>query len=54
MNKWKVVKDNIENEDPHFVDEANGDMSLAPDSPAYTIPGFEPIPFDQIGILPEH
>lgn len=41
--------------DPHFVDEASGNLNLLPDSPAFNTPGFTftPIPFDQIGILPE-
>jgi hypothetical protein len=46
------MKDNVENQDPHFVDEANLDLSLKPDSPALQIPGFVPIPFNQIGIQP--
>jgi hypothetical protein len=33
-----------------FVDEAGGDFNLRPDSPAFTIPGFVAIPFDEIGI----
>ncbi|MBK9991065.1 MAG: right-handed parallel beta-helix repeat-containing protein [Verrucomicrobia bacterium] len=37
--------------DPGFVDAANGDFRLRSDSEVYTrIPGFQPIPFDQIGI----
>jgi hypothetical protein len=46
------IADNIEDQDPLFTDEASLDLSLRSDSPAYTIPGFEPIPFDQIGIEP--
>ncbi len=41
--------DNIEDQDPHFVDEAHLNLALRDDSPAYTIPGFKPIPFAQIG-----
>lgn len=40
---------NIEDQDPHFVDEENLNLALRRDSPAYTLPGFEPIPFDEIG-----
>lgn len=42
--------DNLPDQDPLFVDEANLDMNLHPNSPAFTIPGFEPIPFDAIGL----
>ncbi len=34
--------------DPLFVDAANDDYRLRPDSPAYKL-GFQPIPFDKIG-----
>jgi hypothetical protein len=37
--------------DPGFVDIANGDLTLRPDAEVFTkIPGFEPIPFEQIGL----
>jgi hypothetical protein len=49
---FKERKDNIDNQDPLFVDEAHLDMTLRPDSPALAIPGFQPIPFDRIGIRP--
>ncbi len=32
------------------MDDAGGDFNLRPDSPAFTIPGFVAIPFDEIGI----
>ncbi len=39
-------------EDPGFVDVANGNLSLKPDSEVFKkIPGFKPIPFDKIGLL---
>jgi hypothetical protein len=41
-------KDNLVNVDPLFLDAANGDFRLKPDSPAY-VQGFKPIPFDKIG-----
>ncbi len=41
--------DNIEDQDPHFVDEANLNLALRDDSPAYSIPGFQRIPFEKIG-----
>lgn len=49
FSHFKEEDDNIEDADPLFVDEAGRDMTLQPNSPAYTIPGFEPIPFGQIG-----
>ncbi|MBN1363020.1 MAG: right-handed parallel beta-helix repeat-containing protein [Sedimentisphaerales bacterium] len=41
--------DNIEDRDPCFVDEAALNLALRDESPAYTLSGFKPIPFDQIG-----
>ncbi|MFM8222761.1 MAG: hypothetical protein ACKOJF_27960, partial [Planctomycetaceae bacterium] len=35
--------------DPLFVDPAQGDYRLKPDSPAGKL-GFQPLPFDKIGI----
>ena len=49
---YAEIQDNLYEQDPLFVDENGGDMSLSPESPAFTIPGFEDIPFDQIGIQP--
>jgi hypothetical protein len=37
---------------PLFADEESLDLTLLPESPAYSIPGFEPIPFGDIGPLP--
>ncbi len=40
----------ITDSDPGFVDAAAGNYSLRADSPVYRhLPGFKPIPFDQIG-----
>ncbi|MFC1609634.1 right-handed parallel beta-helix repeat-containing protein [Myxococcota bacterium] len=50
LNKYAEIADNIEDQDPLFVDEANLDLTLLPNSPALAIPGFVAIPFDQIGI----
>jgi hypothetical protein len=37
--------------DPGFVDMAHGDYRLRPDSRIFRdLPGFQPIPFDQIGL----
>ena len=38
--------------DPLFVDWKNDDFRLRPESPAFRL-GFEPIPFEKIGIRPE-
>ena len=38
--------------DPGFVDAANGNFSLKPDSVVFQkIPGFQPIPFDKMGLF---
>ena len=39
--------------DPKFVDIANGDLRLAPDSPALKL-GFEEVDISSIGLLPNH
>ena len=44
-----TIENNIEDRDPRFVDEANLNLALRDDSPAFSLPGFESIPFDQIG-----
>ncbi len=50
LEHYAEVADNVEDIDPRFVDEDQLDLSLAADSPVLDIPGFEPIPFAQIGI----
>jgi len=47
--RFYLIEHNIENEDPHFVDEQTLNLALKDDSPAYTLPGFQRIPFDEIG-----
>ena len=49
IDYFAEVANNITNSNPLFVDEANLDLALRPDSPAFTIPGFKDIPFHQIG-----
>ena len=49
LSMYKEISNNIENQDPLFEDEANLNLSLKPNSPAYSIPGFQAIPFDKIG-----
>ncbi|MBK9990348.1 MAG: hypothetical protein IPP19_06360 [Verrucomicrobia bacterium] len=44
--------DNLEDQDPLFTDEANLNLLLKPNSPAFLVPGFKDIPFDEIGIRP--
>lgn len=44
--------DDLDGVDPRFVDEASLDLALSPDSPALALPGWEPIPFSEIGIRP--
>lgn len=43
---------NLTGINPQFVDVAGLDFSLKPTSPALAIPGFEPIPFYDIGLHP--
>ena len=47
-----VLIDNwVTDDDPGFVDEANGNFALRENAPIYEhIPGFKPIPFDKIGL----
>ena len=42
-------KDNLVDEDPHFVDTAKLNFRLKSDSPAYKL-GFKSIPFEKIGL----
>ncbi len=45
-----TVADNwVATEDLRFVDQVNGDLTLAPDSPVFAkVPGFEQIPFERM------
>ncbi len=39
-------------QDPGFVDVAHGNLALKPDSVVFKkIPGFDPIPFEKIGLF---
>ena len=44
-----TFQDNLIDEDPHFVDAANLNFNLRPDSPALTL-GFKPLPLNKIGL----
>lgn len=48
---YYTITNNLLNSDPRFIDEANGVFALKDDSPAYSIPGFSRIPWEQIGLL---
>ena len=53
---WTYVPNEIlsTNDDPGFVDAANGNYALRDDSEVFKrLPGFKPIPFDQIGPRPK-
>ncbi|MBN1773414.1 MAG: right-handed parallel beta-helix repeat-containing protein [Deltaproteobacteria bacterium] len=50
LDFYTATEPNIDDQDPLFVDEASLDLNLRPESPAFTMPGFEAIPFDEIGI----
>jgi len=46
------VENNLIDVDPEFVDAAHLNFRLKPDSPVYKkIPGFQPIPFEKIGLF---
>lgn len=47
---YQIFKDNMIDEDPHFVDAENMNFKLRKDSPAYSEIGFKFIPFDEIGL----
>jgi len=47
--KFYTIEKNIEDRDPHFVDEASLNLALRDDSPAYSLRGFQRIPFEDIG-----
>jgi hypothetical protein len=48
-----VETSNLTNSNPLFVNEADLDLRLRPESPAFNLPGFQSIPFEDIGIRPE-
>jgi hypothetical protein len=60
--RWEDIEDaarplvkhdaNLVDVDPHFVDAANGNFQLRDDSSAYKL-GFERIPFERIGLIPD-
>lgn len=50
---YATIADNREVCDPLFVDEANLNLTIDPASTALLVPGFETIPFAQIGPLRE-
>jgi hypothetical protein len=50
--KFYVIENNIEDQDPHFVDEQKLNLALRADSPAYSLRSFQPIPFETIGPQP--
>ena len=46
-----ITNNLVTNNDPGFVDMATGDLALKPSSEVFTkIPGFQPIPFDKMGL----
>ncbi len=47
---YVTLKDNLIDEDPHFVDAAHENFQLRDDSPAFKKIGFQRIPFEKIGL----
>jgi hypothetical protein len=47
---YAEMTNNLTGENPLFTDLAGYDLTFRPDSPALAIPGFQPIPFYDIGI----
>lgn len=47
---YEAVSNNMPDTDPLFEDEAGLNLALRTNSPAYSIPGFEAIPFASIGL----
>ena len=47
--QFYTIENNLEDQDPHFADEASLNLALRDDSPAYTMRGFQRIPFASIG-----
>ena len=50
ISYFEEVSNNIDGQDPLFVNEGSLDLNLQPSSPAFSIPGFQAIPFNQIGV----
>ncbi len=50
--QWTPEENWVTDRDPGFVDTAHGDFRLRPDSEVFRrLPGFKPIPFEQIGLV---
>jgi parallel beta-helix repeat protein len=50
FDAYASIKDNLPDTSVLFVDEAGGDLSIRPDSPAMSLPGFAPPPFADMGL----
>ena len=51
MLDLKLLRDNLDDvDDPGFVDVAKKDFRLREDSAVLKLPGWEPIPFERIGL----
>ena len=46
---FQIVKDNLVDEDPQFMDRDKGDLRLKPTSPAFKL-GFKPLPVEKMGL----
>ncbi len=50
ISHFQSIAPNLPDSDPRFINEASRDLRLQPESPAYSLQGFQPIAFDRIGI----
>lgn len=48
-----LIQDNLQDQDPLFIDEGALNLGLQSNSPAYGLPGFQAIPFQRIGRIIE-
>jgi len=53
IRKDLQIRNNMEETDPFFFDEKKADFRIRPGSPVFGTVGFQPIPFENIGLYPD-